>query len=110
MDASKSEPKQTAVFAGIGENHGQNVFFEIKAFDLLFERIVLVHRDDVLKTQLICRFCSNFEGADNLPAIDAVEEVAVVNKKAGADASFRAKPHEHHVEAEDLHVFDPLAA
>ena len=62
------------------------------------------------KPELLRRFGSNFKGAHDLASVHAVEEMAVVNKEAGADAAFCAEAHEHHVEAEDLHVLDALAA
>lgn len=73
-------------------------------------RVIFIHSDDILKTEYLCCFVSNLEGAHDLASVHTVEKVAVVDKEAWADTSPCAKPHEHHVEAEDLHVFDAFAA
>jgi len=36
--------------------------------------------------------------------------MAVMNKKSGAHPTLGAQAHKHHVEAENLHVLDTLAA
>ena len=82
----------------------------VEIFRFFLERIVFVHSDDVLETEFFCCFSSDSEGADNLAAVHAIEEMAVVDEEAGADAAFGAEAHEHHVEAEYLHVLDTFAA
>ena len=80
-----------------------------KTFRGFLERVVFVHSDDVLEPEFFRCLGSDFEGADNLTAVHSVEEVAVVDEKAGPGATLGAQAHEHHVEAEDLHVLDALA-
>lgn len=72
--------------------------------------LILVHRDDVLKTEALGPFGAELEGLGGLAAVDAVEQVAVVDQEAWTDAPLAAELHEHHVEAEDLHLADTLAA
>ncbi len=57
----------------------------VETFCGFLERIVFVHGDDVLKTELFRRFRSDFQGADDLTAVHAIEEMAVVDEEAGAD-------------------------
>src|SRR3972149_3498503 len=106
---SETESKEAAVFLGIGQRDGQHMFPEVETVNLLLERIVFVHRNDVLEAQFFRGFGPDLQGADNLAAIDAIEEVAVVDQESGAYATLGAETHEHHVEAENLHVLDALA-
>ena len=55
----------------------------IETFRTFFERVIFVHGDDILKTERLRRFGSNFESTHDLAPVHAVEKVAVVDKEAG---------------------------
>lgn len=85
------------------------MFPEIESFDIFLEGVILVQGHDVLKFQFLGDLGANFQGADDLASIHAIEEMAVVNQESGSDPAFDAKAHEHQVETEDLHVLDAFA-
>ena len=83
---------------------------EIEAIDGFFKGVVFIHRHDVLKTKFLRNLRTQAQGADHLPAVNTVEQVAVMDQEAGSYLPLVAQAHKHHVEAEDLHVLDALAA
>ena len=82
----------------------------VGTFRGFLERVVFVHGYNVLETELFRCFSADFESADNLTTVYTVEEMAVVDKETGADATLGTETHEHHVETENLHVLYALAA
>lgn len=76
----KSKPKQSAVFLGISQYRGEHVVSKVKPGDGFFKRIVFIHRDDVLKAQFLCCFRADLQRAYQLPAIDTIEKMTVVDQ------------------------------
>ena len=107
---SETEAKQPAVFLGISQDRREHVVPKVETGDGLLERIVFIHRDDVLKAQLRGGFRADFQRAYQLPAINTVEEMAVVDQDSWPQTAAGTQTHQHHVEAENLHVLDALAA
>lgn len=108
--SGKSEPEEPAIFLRICESDWQDMVTNIETFCAFLQRIIFIHGDDVLKIECLCRFGSDSKSAHDLTSVYSVEKVAVVDEEARAATSFCTEPHKHHVETEDLHVFDPLAA
>lgn len=71
--SAKSDAKQSAILRGIGQALGQHVLTEIKSIDGLFEGIVFIHRNDVLKAKLLCNLRTKAQCADDLASVNAIE-------------------------------------
>ena len=67
-----------------------------------------IHRHDVLETSGLGTLGAKLKGFGDLSLVDAIEQVAVVQEKAGPATLLQADFGEHQVEAEDLHVGDAL--
>src|SRR3989344_981495 len=102
--------EQDAFVGGVGQARGKHMVVEVKAGDRFLEGVVFVHRHDVLKTKLLLNLRAKAQGADHLSAVNAVEQVAVMDQEAGPYLPLVAQAHKQHVEAENLHVLDALAA
>lgn len=48
----------------------------------LLKRILLVHRNDILKDQLVRCFRTDLQCTNDLAAVDAVEQMAVVDQES----------------------------
>jgi hypothetical protein len=55
------------------------------ASSCLFERVVFVYCDCVLEVESFCFFGTNFDGANYLAAVHALEEVAILDRETGAE-------------------------
>ena len=70
---------------------------------------VRVHCHDILETCPFRVFNPQLQSLRDLPFINAVEKMAVMNQKTRTNASLRRQFSQHQIETEDLHAVDAFA-
>ena len=69
-----------------------------------------IHGDDVLKTASFSSFCTKLERLGHLPLVNAIKEMAVVDKEFWPTPMSGTDLGQHQVKAENLHIGNALAA
>src|SRR5471032_1285089 len=88
---SKPNAEQAAIFGGISQACCMYIVIEIEVFDGFFERVVFIHRHDVLKTKFTRNLGAKTQRANYLATINAIKEVAVMDQKSRSHLTLGAQ-------------------